>query len=122
MDANDTALGKKAREHIDSAWQANAVCVSAITFWECAQLVERARISLPVSVAQWRLSLLRAGLIEYPLDGSVALQSVALEGLHRDPADRFIAATAISLNAMLITADERLLAWPHTLSRHNARR
>ena len=121
MDANDAQLGKRARQHIEAAWQANAVYVSAITFWECAQLVERGRIRLPVPVAQWRLSLLRAGLIERPLDGAIATQSVKLDGLHRDPADRFIAATALSLDAMLITADERLLAWQHDLVRHNAR-
>ena len=35
-------------------------------------------------------------------------------------ADRLIAATAITLDATLITADERLLRWRHALRRQNA--
>jgi PIN domain nuclease of toxin-antitoxin system len=43
-----------------------------------------------------------------------------LTGLPDAPADRFIAATAIVHNATLMTADDRLLGWPHTLARQNA--
>lgn len=46
--------------------------------------------------------------------------SASVEGLHADPADRFIAATAIVHDAMLLTADERLLNWRHRLHRQNA--
>jgi PIN domain nuclease of toxin-antitoxin system len=37
-----------------------------------------------------------------------------------NPADRFIVATAIAHDAMLVTADDRLLQWRHGLRRHNA--
>jgi PIN domain nuclease of toxin-antitoxin system len=42
--------------------------------------------------------------------------------LHDDPADRFVAATALVHEACLITADERRLAWRHVLERQDARR
>jgi PIN domain nuclease of toxin-antitoxin system len=47
---------------------------------------------------------------------------VALAGLHSDPADRIIVATALAHDATLITADERLLAWRGPLKTHDARR
>jgi len=59
--------------------------------------------------------------MECPLNGEIALLAVNLD-LHRDPADRFIAATAIAHQATLVTADERLLAWKNPLKRQNATR
>lgn len=40
-----------------------------------------------------------------------------LENLHRDPADRFIVATAIDRNTPLVTADRLILDWVGTLER-----
>ena len=60
------------------------------------------------------------GTIELPLTGEIAIIAGELEGLHGDPADRFIVATAIAHDAMLLTADDRLLQWRHGLRRHNA--
>lgn len=61
-----------------------------------------------------------AGATELALTGEIAILARELDGLHADPADRFIAATAIAHNAALITADDRLLRWRHSLRRHNA--
>ncbi len=64
--------------------------------------------------------ILAAGASELPLTGEIAILASELDGLHSDPADRFIAATAITHDATLVTADERLLRWRHTLRRQNA--
>jgi PIN domain nuclease of toxin-antitoxin system len=61
-----------------------------------------------------------AGVLELPLTGDIALRAVALANLHGDPADRFIAATAIVHEAMLLTADKKLLDWRSKLRRQNA--
>ena len=61
-----------------------------------------------------------ARLIELPLDGTVALRALDLAGLHDDPADRFVVATALVHGASLLTADVRLLDWRHPLERHDA--
>ena len=61
MDADDAALGPQARARIEQAWRAGEVAVSAISFWECAMLVEKGRIALPLVV------LLLAGLFKVPL-------------------------------------------------------
>ena len=67
-------------------------------------------------------AVLTAGAVELPLDGNVALRALELAGLHDDPADRFIVATALVHEATFITADERLLGWQHSLERQDARK
>lgn len=120
MDSDDAALGRSTRQLISRAWTAGELAVSAISFWECAMLSLRKRISLPKSALSWRQDLLAAGLIEIAIDGEIAMVAATLESLHKDPADRFIAATAIAGRATLITADERLLKWRHAVKRQNA--
>jgi len=122
MDADDAALGPQARARIEQAWRAGEVAVSAISFWECAMLAEKGRIVLPLAVEGWRAGLLSAGLLEIPLDGRIALAAAGFADLHRDPADRFIAASAAVRSAALVTADERLLGWNTALPRLDARR
>ena len=122
MDADDAALGPQARARIEQAWRAGEVAVSAISFWECALLAEKGRIVLPLAVERWRAGLLGAGLVEIALDGRIALAAAGLVGLHRDPVDRFIAASASIRGATLVTADQKLLAWNSTLPRLDARR
>lgn len=115
-------LGRQARRHIDRAWEARQVAVSAISFWEMAFLHEQKRVRLPASVEQWRADLLGAGFQELPIDGAIGIRAVALAGLPRDPADRLICATALHHHATLVTADEKLLAWEHALARQDASR
>jgi PIN domain nuclease of toxin-antitoxin system len=121
MDRNDGALGKDARLVIEQAWRKGAVGVSAISFWESALLAQRGRIALPVPVEIWRADLLGAGVIEIAIDGGIALLATQLDNLHRDPADRFIIATALRNAALLVTADANILEWPAALKRQNAR-
>lgn len=121
MDRNDSSLGVLARQQIETEWRAGHVAVSAISFWEVAMLAECGRIVLPLPVDQWRADWLRAGLAEIPLDGRIALLACQLENLHRDPADRFIVATAIDRRTSLLTADGGILDWPGELVRTDAR-
>lgn len=120
MDQDDAALGKTARRIVQAAWDAEGVAVSAISFWECEMLHGAGRLKLAQSPTQWRADLLAAGLIEFPVDGEIAMLSVRLDLSHKDPADRLIAATAIVKGAALLTADARLLKWKHALKRHDA--
>lgn len=122
MSADDPALGIQARQRIAEDWRMGGVAVSAISFWECALLEQRGRIVLPLAIEVWRAELLAAGLIEIPFDGRIGLLAAGFLDLHRDPADRFIAASAMARNATLVTADEKLLVWSSNLLRLDARR
>jgi len=84
-------------------------------------LVAKGRITIEVPLATWRTDLLTLGLMEIPVDGEIGITAVQLEHLHGDPADRLIMATALSREALLITADRKLLEWPGQLERHDAR-
>ena len=117
---DDTALGRQSRSAADAALMEDRLSVSAITFWEIAMLIKKQRLQTRQSPGEQRARALAAGIRELPVSGDVALLAVELENLHGDPADRFIAATAIVHEATLVTADERLLAWRHKLKRQNA--
>jgi PIN domain nuclease of toxin-antitoxin system len=100
------------RRQIDAARSDERLWVSAISAWEVSLLAQRGRLVLRVPVREWiaRCEALR-GLRFLPVDNAVAVRSVELEGLHADPADRMIAASAEQLAATLVTRDERLRAW-----------
>ena len=122
MDADTGGVGRTSRRLIQQAWQERQLAVSAISFWECAMLLQRQRIDLRRGPAEWRRALLANGLIEVPIDGDIALLATTLESFPKDPADRFIAATAMTLNATLVTADAPILGWRSPLRRQNAGR
>ena len=122
MNQDDAALGKAARRIVQAAWDGQALAVSAISFWECEMLHAAKRLRLLQSPTLWRAQLLTAGLIEFPVDGEIAMLSVHLDLPHKDPADRFIVATAIAKSAALMTADAKLLKWRHALKRYDASR
>lgn len=119
--SDDRKLGRKTRALIERLWGEGRVAVSALTFWEVALLDARGRLELPEPAASWRARLLGEGLSELPVDGAIGIRAVDLQGLPSDPADRLIAATALHHRAALVTADEPLLLWKHTLVRHDAR-
>jgi PIN domain nuclease of toxin-antitoxin system len=114
-------LGSTSRNAIDEALAQGAAAISAITFWECALLHEKGRIVLRLPPEDLRTDVINAGFMELPLDGSIAITSVSLDLRIKDPADRFIVATALAFDATLVTADQRLLGWPGSLKRQDAR-
>jgi PIN domain nuclease of toxin-antitoxin system len=114
-------LGQRATQEIDEALRTTRLLTSAASFWEVAMLVATRRIVLDRTVARWRIDALRSGIEEVPLDGDLAVESVALTDLHPDPADRFIVATALRMRATLVTSDARLLTWKGPLARIDAR-
>ena len=119
---DDPHRGVKAWQGVQGAGKAGRVGVIWVGFWEARLRQQRGRIALAATPATWRDDWQAAGLRELPLTGSVALAAVALQGFHADPADRFITATALEHNALLITADQAILNWPdRSLNRLDAR-
>ena len=93
--------------------------LATISTLELARLVALGRVELRSDLRQWitqSLDLLRASTIE--LSHEIALGAYALPGdFHRDPADRMLVATARELRLTLMTADDRILAYPHVETR-----
>ncbi len=84
-------------------------------------LAAKRRIVMQMPLVSWRRDLLRSGLIEIPLDDDVGIAATEVRGLHPDPADHIILATAILNGAVLLTTDQKMLDWPGKLDRHDAR-
>jgi PIN domain nuclease of toxin-antitoxin system len=72
-------------------------------------------------VSVWRHDLRRRGIVELPLGGAACIAAAKLDEFHADPADRLIVATTRELGGTLLTADEKILAWPGPLDRRDAR-
>lgn len=115
-------LGRTAAALVDRALHDDALCVSAFSFWELAMLVVKRRLQIADTPEVIRRKTLEQGLREVPLTGDVGVAAASLIGFHGDPADRIIAATAISTGATLFTADRRMLAWRGGLKSRDARR
>jgi PIN domain nuclease of toxin-antitoxin system len=120
--ATEDGLGKQSQSLANKALAEDRLTISAISFWEIGLLVSKRRLKIDKSVAALRDSLITAGVTEIPLTGDIALRSLDFGNFPGDPADRFIMATAIVHGATLMTADEQLLDWRHSIKRQNARK
>jgi len=88
---------------------ANELWLSPISVWELLLLAEWGRVELDDLPERWVEKAFR----EFPLRDAgltrdVALTSRSVELPHEDPADRFIAATAVVYDLTLVSADRRL--------------
>jgi len=89
------------------------IWLSPISIWEAILLVERGRITIAGDPRTWVREMVHAlPRREAPLTHDVAIMSRQIDLAHQDPADRFLAATALVFHLTLVTADERLLAAP----------
>ena len=85
---------------------ADALAVSAISCWELVLLERFRRIELPLPVDKWLKEALRGSDVQVlPVSGTVAQRAGQLPYHHKDPADRFIIATAIVSKIKLISLD-----------------
>jgi len=105
-------LPARVRRPIQAAFAEARLWVSSISAWEVALLVQRGRLVLRLPVREWvARSESLTGLQFLPVDYAIGLRAVELRGLHPDPADRIIVASAERLGAVLATRDERVRAY-----------
>jgi len=109
------SLPAAARRAIAAELKGGRIAISSISAWELAMLVAHGRMALSVDTRQWLDLVGQIEAVEFvPVDNAIAIDSVELPGeFHRDPADRLIVATARKLGAPLVTADEKIRAYPH---------
>ena len=84
------------------------LCFSSISIWEIARKVKAGELELPVVPTLFADMLERHyGMKELPLDNAVMLRASSLPEIHKDPADRFIIATAFLNDCVVATGDRR---------------
>lgn len=113
--SNPELLSNKALAAVENSIEAGSCCVSSISVWEIALLVQRQRIVLDIALETWIGKAEDLGIFSFiPVNNKIALRSVSLpEPFHKDPADRIIVATAIDAGASIITKDEKILEYSH---------
>ncbi|HXM36242.1 MAG TPA: type II toxin-antitoxin system VapC family toxin [Pyrinomonadaceae bacterium] len=97
--------------------EAQGLGVSIISCWEVAKLVEYNRLALPCPVAEWLDQALGyPGMTLLELTPRIIVDSTQLpKGFHKDPADQFIVATSRILDCPLLSADDKILNYPHEI-------
>ena len=107
-------LTLKATKEIQYAEKNENIFISSICAWEIALLVKKGKLNMRIAVEEWISELARNTAVNFiPVDNEIAIKSVLLPDFtNKDPADRIIVATALSLGAKLITSDRRTLSYP----------
>jgi PIN domain nuclease of toxin-antitoxin system len=88
----------------------NELWLSPISLWEVLTLSEKRRLVLHPTPQAWIANALDTlPMREAPITYQVAQETARVQLPHRDPADRFLVATARVFDLTLVTADEILL-------------
>ena len=82
---------------------------SAISIWELGTKIQRGQLELGISIGELARRIEQSATVQLlAVDTATWLRSVELVWDHRDPADRVIVATAVSLGLPLVTADTEI--------------
>ena len=99
---------KFSRSAMAALRNADALYVSPISEWEISLKWRDGGIELPLEPRELMRQLTEAySLSLIPLSEEVMIRSTELPNLHRDPADRFIIATALMRSLPVVTTDRR---------------
>ena len=111
-------LSKKVLSLIGDTGKYSELLLSAISPWEFSKLLEKGRLGISYDPEDWIESALDMPKLRFvPLSPVIAYRSTVLpQPFHNDPADQIIVATAREENATILTKDERVLSYQHTLS------
>ena len=104
-------LSALARDAIETADQQQTLMIADISLWEIAMLINKSRVRIDVAAAEFiQLFLKSRNVRVQPISPTIAELAVGFGSqINADPADRIIAATAISQRAQLVTGDKNLL-------------
>ena len=107
----DSIINKRFANTFEHLREEGKILISPISFWEVGMLAEKGRIELDRDVLDWMNTCLELpGIQISPITPHIAIFSSRLPGtLHADPADRLLIATAHVENAVLVTADKKIL-------------
>jgi PIN domain nuclease of toxin-antitoxin system len=102
-------LSPAAREALERGEAEGELACADISLWEIAMLIAKSRLAPGTDAATFcRLAIDARGIQVLPITPEIAAASAGIELPHGDPADRLIAATALAMDAPLVTCDEKL--------------
>lgn len=92
---------------------ANDLFLSPISVWEVSVLLEKRKIQLQEDFGVWFTRTVDdLDLLEVELNWKIVHEMRFILPNHRDPADRFLVATAMVYDLVLVTADSKLVGLP----------
>ena len=102
-------LSVSAKQALEHSLANKLLACSDITFWEIAMLFKSGRLRNDVPAKQYMNDIiLTMSLTVLPVTPEIATLSQTDIFTHKNPADRLIAATAITKKAPLISADSKI--------------
>lgn len=106
-------INQSSKRIIEQAQEQDQLFLSSISLWEIAMLKSKKRISVYEPLKDFLQAITNIeGLSIKDISAEVAAESVLLaDNFHGDPADRIIAATAMTSGAVLLTRDKKILTW-----------
>ena len=106
---NPKRLSPKATFTLEKSLATKSLACSDISFWEIAMLFESGRLRNDIPAEQYMNDIiLTMSLTVLPVTPEIATLSQQDIFIHKDPADRLIASTAIINKVPLISADTKL--------------
>lgn len=107
--AGSNRLTVDARKRIDAE---TIVAVCAISAFEIALKYRDGKLELPLPPRDWWSRVIDHHRLDVlPLEPETLFTAASLPRIHKDPADRFIIATAFIHKAPVATTDERFAAY-----------
>ena len=106
-------LNQSSKTIIEQAQEKNQLLLSSISLWEIAMLKSKKRINIYEPLKDFLQTITNIdGITINEITADVAAESALLtDDFHGDPADRIIAATAMTSSAVLLTRDKKILSW-----------
>jgi len=103
----DSRISARSLKKIEKASSRSELAISVISLWEIAYKATNGKIRLYQPIDVWiHNATLKAGIRVIDLSSAIAIEATQLPGsFHRDPADRFIVATARIENLILVSED-----------------
>ena len=99
---------KFSRSAMNAMREADVLYVSPISEWEISLKWKQGGIELPLEPRMLMRKVIDAySLSLIPLSEEVMFRATELPDIHKDPADRFIIATAMLGNMVVVTTDRR---------------
>lgn len=105
----DRKLSRGARQRIRTS---PAVYVSPVSAWEIARKHKKGDLILPIEPQTlFDEAVAKYGVLLLPLDVRTMFKASELPEIHKDPADRFIIASALFYDLAVATGDHRFPAY-----------